>query len=256
MKQPLTPIEQRVYQYLLDFTAENTFQPSIREIGRRFRIRSTKTVSDVLQSLAAKGFIERDASRSRGVRLLGFSGLASARPVPYYGRIHAGEPALLPEHRLGFFTVDRRFLPSDGVFMLQVKGDSMTGAGVLDGDYVLVDPEGARGGVPAADAIAVIRTGEEAALKHVVRQGERLVLRASNPAIADQEVPHGESLDILGTVCGIFRPFHDSGPAAARDLERDTQDEEPRGEAAAEGVASRAMFSLSSLPEPSSTLLA
>lgn len=224
MTQTLTPIERRVYHYLLDFTAENTFQPSIREIGRRFGIRSTKTVSDILQALAAKGFIERDASRSRGVRLLGFAGLASARPVPYYGRIHAGEPALLPEHRDGFFTVDRRFLPSDGVFMLRVSGDSMNGAGLLDGDYVLVDPDSSAKALKDEGAIAAIRVGEEAALKHVVREGESIILRAANPGVPDERVAQGTRLDILGTVCGIFRPMYDSGPAVPRDLDHDSDD--------------------------------
>ena len=74
MTEPLTPLERRVYHYLIDFLAENTYQPSVREIGKRFRIKSTKTVSDLLGSLAAKGYIERDPSRSRGVRLIGYAG--------------------------------------------------------------------------------------------------------------------------------------------------------------------------------------
>ena len=68
MVEPLTTIERRVYHYLLDFLAENTYQPSIRDIGKRFRIKSTKTVSDILQALTKKGYIERDPSRSRGVK--------------------------------------------------------------------------------------------------------------------------------------------------------------------------------------------
>src|SRR6185312_11136916 len=115
MADPLTPVERRVYHYLLDFLSENTYQPSIREIGKRFRIKSTKTVSDILQALAEKGYIERDPSRSRGVRLLGFAGSGRTQPIPIYGRISAGEPALLPEHREGFLTVNRRFVPSDDV---------------------------------------------------------------------------------------------------------------------------------------------
>src|SRR5208283_2815769 len=94
---PLTPIERRVYHYLLDFLAENTYQPSVREIGKRFRIKSTKTVSDLLQSLSDKGYIERDPSRSRGVRLLGYAAAGRTQPVPIFGKIAASEPALLPE---------------------------------------------------------------------------------------------------------------------------------------------------------------
>src|SRR4029078_13234638 len=102
MTEPLTPLERRVYHYLIDFLAENTYQPSIREIAKKFRIKSTKTVSDLLGSLSQKEFIERAQSRSRGVRIVGHSGQASTQPAPYYGRVHAGEPALLPAHRLGF----------------------------------------------------------------------------------------------------------------------------------------------------------
>src|SRR6266566_423938 len=99
MAEALTQLEGSVYKYLLDFTAEHTYQPSIRDIGKQFQIKSTKTVSDLLQSLARKGYIERDPARSRGVRLLGFTGGGKTKPVPYYGKIHAGEPSLLPEHK-------------------------------------------------------------------------------------------------------------------------------------------------------------
>src|SRR5213593_4645992 len=81
MTEPLTQLERRVYHYLIDFLAENTYQPSIREIAKKFRIKSTKTVSDLLHALAQKGFIERDQSRSRGVRIVGFSGTAATQPV-------------------------------------------------------------------------------------------------------------------------------------------------------------------------------
>ena len=68
MAEPLTQLERRVYHWMIDFLAENTYQPSVRDIAARFRIKSTKTVSDLLHSLANKGYIERDESRSRGVR--------------------------------------------------------------------------------------------------------------------------------------------------------------------------------------------
>jgi repressor LexA len=140
MTESLTSLERRVYHYLIDFLAENTYQPSIREIGRRFRIKSTKTVSDLLQSLAEKGYIQRDPSRSRGVRLLGYSTVGRTQPIPYYGRIHAGEPMLLPEHRERFITLDRAFVPSEDAFFLRVVGDSMIGRGINDKDFVLIDP--------------------------------------------------------------------------------------------------------------------
>lgn len=203
MSEQLTRLESSVYQYLLDFTAEHTYQPSIRDIGKQFEIKSTKTVSDLLQSLARKGYIERDPSRSRGVRLLGFSGAAQSTPVPYYGRIHAGEPALLPEHREGFITMDRRFLPSDRVFFLKVKGESMVGRAIESGDFVMIDPAST---AKDGDMVAA-RIGDEATIKTLAHEGQAVVLKAANPADRDITVSPRDDFGVLGVVCGVFRPF-------------------------------------------------
>ncbi|MES2358628.1 MAG: transcriptional repressor LexA [Gemmatimonadota bacterium] len=203
MSEQLTRLESSVYQYLLDFTAEHTYQPSIRDIGKKFEIKSTKTVSDLLQSLARKGYIERDPSRSRGVRLLGFSGAAQSTPVPYYGRIHAGEPALLPEHREGFITMDRRFLPSERVFFLKVKGDSMIGRAIESGDFVMVDAAAS----PKDGDMVAARIGEDATIKTLSHDGQTVVLKAANPADRDIVVNPRDGFGVLGVVCGVFRPF-------------------------------------------------
>jgi repressor LexA len=203
MTEPLTPLERRVYHYLIDFLAENTYQPSIREIAKKFRIKSTKTVSDLLASLSQKGFIERDQSRSRGVRIVGFSGTANTQPVPYFGKVHAGEPALLPEHREGYITMDRRFLPSDDVFFLKIKGESMIGRGIFEGDYVMVSPS-----TRAKDGdIVAARLGDEATVKTLTHRGATIVLEPANDAERAIEVGPRDDFAVLGVVCGVFRPF-------------------------------------------------
>lgn len=206
--EPLTQLERRVYHYLIDFLAENTFQPSIREIAKKFRIKSTKTVSDLLHALAKKGYIERDESRSRGVRLIGHAAMGSTQPVPYYGRVAAGEPALIPENRTGYMTMDRRYLPSDDVFLLKAQGDSMTGRCIADGDYVLVQPS-----ARAKDGdIVVARIGSEATVKTLTHRGSTIVLEAANPAERNIEVGPRDDFAVLGVVCGVFRPFFDQEP--------------------------------------------
>jgi repressor LexA len=208
MAEPLTQLERRVYHYMIDFLAENTYQPSIREIAKKFRIKSTKTVSDLLHALANKGYIQRDESRSRGVRLLGYAAAGATQPVPYYGRIHAGEPALLPEHRQGYVTLDRRFLPSEDVFMLQVKGDSMSGRGILDGDYVLVTPS-----TRAKDGdIIAARLGDEATVKTLAHRGATVVLEPANSGERTIDVGPRDDFAVLGVVCGVFRPFWEQEP--------------------------------------------
>jgi len=209
MPEPLTQLESRVYHYLIDFLAENTYQPSIREIAREFSIKSTKTVSDLLHALETKGYIHRDESRSRGVRLLGFAAARGTRPVPYYGRIHAGEPSLLPENRKGFITMDRRFLQADDVFFLRVQGSSMKGRGILDGDYVLVAPStSSRDG----DVIAA-RIGDEATVKTLTHRGTTIVLEPANDDDQPIEIGPQDDFSVLGVVAGVFRPFWEQQPA-------------------------------------------
>jgi len=208
MSEPLTSLETSVYQYLLDFTAENTYQPSIRDIGARFKIKSTKTVSDLLQSLTRKGYIERDPARSRGVRLLGFAGAINTQPVPYYGGINPGEPSLAPENREGFITVDRRFLPSNDTFMIRAKGESMVGRGINDGDYLLVNPSGK----PAERDMVAVKIGTDATIRTYTRKNGSVVLQPANISEKDIVMEPGADFQVLGIVCGVFRPFCDNPP--------------------------------------------
>ena len=204
MPEPLTKIERRILNYLVDYLKENTYQPSIREIGKRFGIKSTKTVSEHLQSLADKGHIERDASRSRGVKILGMNLAPSVVSVPFYGKIAAGKPALLREHVRDEYDVDRKFVPSADAFFLQIKGDSMEGAGILDADLVLVDPVDTAE-LADGDIVAARFEDDEAVVKRrFVREGS-VVLEAANPAYAPIVVNEGETLEILGRVVGLFR---------------------------------------------------
>jgi repressor LexA len=126
--------------------------------------------------------------------------------VPFYGRIHAGEPALIPEHRQGFITIDRRFVPSDEVFFLKVKGDSMVGRCINDGDYVMVNPKQD----PHDNDIVAARLGEDATVKTYTRRGGSVVLEAANPADRDISVQPGMDFGILGVICGVFRPGFDA----------------------------------------------
>jgi repressor LexA len=205
MPEPLTKIERRILNYLVDYLKENTYQPSIREIGKRFGIKSTKTVSEHLQALADKGHIERDASRSRGVRIVGMNLYPAVLSAPLYGKIAAGEPALMREHVRDVYELDRRLAPSADAFLLEVKGDSMTGAGIEDGDLVMVEPadtDDVRNG-----EIVAARIDGEAAIKSYFARDGKVVLEPANPAYDPIVVHEHEDFTVLGRVAGLFRRF-------------------------------------------------
>ena len=199
MPEALTPLERRVYQYMIDFLAENTYQPSIREIAKRFRIKSTKTVSDLLHALTAKGYIERDQSRSRGVRILGFASAGQVQPVP----VLTQTGTQLADERQRYVTVDRRFLPSDDTFMIRATDDALSGKCITTGDYLMVSPSArAKDG----DVVAV-RRGSETLVRTLTHRGMTLVLEAANGAAPAVELGPKDDFTILGVVAGVFRPF-------------------------------------------------
>jgi repressor LexA len=215
MSEPLTQLEQQVYHYLIDFLAENTYQPSIREIARQFRIKSTKTVSDLLHSLAGKGYIQRDESRSRGVRLLGFAAARATQPIAFYDRVDSVPPPLRPENRKSFITVDRRFLPSSEVFCMRASGNSMAARGIFEGDYVMICPTTK---VKDGDIVAA-RIGLNVVVRTITRRDATTVLESADTTEAAIEVGPHDDYAVLGIVCGVFRPFQEQAASPLMPLE-------------------------------------
>jgi repressor LexA len=205
MPDSLTPLERRVYHYLLDFLAENTYQPSVRDIGRRFRIKSTKSVADVLQALAKKGYIERDGTRSRGVRLIGFSSIGGTQPVPLFSRVNAGEPRLSAENRVRFIAMDRAFVPADDAYFLRVEDDGMVDRGIHRGDLVLVNPA-----VRARenDAIAV-RIGGQCRIRLLAHRGAQLVFIPAGGEERELVVGPEDDFEVLGVIATVVRPLQE-----------------------------------------------
>jgi repressor LexA len=203
MPETLTKIERRILNYLVDYLKEHTYQPSIREIGRRFGIKSTKTVSEHLQSLADKGHIQRDASRSRGVKILGMNLAPDVVNVPHYGKIAAGIPALIRDHVSDSFELDRRLAGTADAFFLEVKGDSMEALGILEGDLVLVEPV-EEDDLTSGDVVAA-RLGGEATVKRYFLNDGQVVLEAANTDFAPILVKEYEDFAVLGRVRGLYR---------------------------------------------------
>ncbi len=138
MLEPLTDLERGILEYLIEYLRRHTYQPSIREIGRRFDIKSTKTVSEYLQSLADKGWVERDPARSRGIRVLGLELDVDTISVPVYDASnHGTDPGATPTRRLN---LDRRIVGGTRASFFPMPDDTLAHAGILEGDLLLVEP--------------------------------------------------------------------------------------------------------------------
>jgi repressor LexA len=173
MPKPLNELERKVLEYIVDYLRRNTYQPSIREIGREFSIKSTKTVSELLQALANKGWIERDPSRSRGVRVIGLEGHPGTVSVPIV------QADMVPG--ADYFQIDRRFAGTPGSCLMRMPGDHLTEHGIRAGDLLLVEPV-TLDQLDAGDVV-VARLGETVAVRRVSSAGDAASLE---PAVAGE----------------------------------------------------------------------
>ena len=213
MSDALTPTEEKVYQYLIEFLAANSYQPSIREIGRRFEIKSTKTVSDILGSLARKGFIQRNQARSRGLRILG-SHASATRVVPFYAYLAAFGPPVSPDLRTDSIIIDRRLAPGEGSFFVRSVDDAMASCGIRANDTVLINPDFA---VTDGDLVGV-RVGNEAVIRIFEQRGNDTALVAPSNDLPTITIPAGDDQLVLGVVSAVFR-----GALIGHDAEREAE---------------------------------
>ncbi len=193
---PLTPIEQQVWHYLLDFLAEHTFQPSVRDIGSALRIPSTKSVADLIASLETKGYLKRHAGRSRGVTLVGYAGGIGTAPVPVKRPV-AGAAEMADD---GYLTLDRSLVPAPEAFLARAFPGDAPQFAVRENDLVMVHPSArARDG----DAV-VVRVGGAVLVRTMQRRGAALVLKA--PGVGDDlELGPGDDYTVLGVMAGVVR---------------------------------------------------
>ena len=198
----LTDRQKAIYDFLLKTIRERGFAPSIPEIGRQFKIASTNGVSDHLKALEKKGYIRRVGKRAiEVVNALGKTALSATRDVPMLGRVPAGKPFLSEENTDGLLSIPSD-MGSGKLFALQVKGDSMIGAGILDGDRVIVKQQGT---AENGEIVCALIDGE-ATLKRFFKKDGVITLKAENEKYAPIKISEGE-FRIAGKVIGLLRKF-------------------------------------------------
>lgn len=198
----LTARQKAIYDFLLKTIREKGFAPSMHEIGRQFKIASTNGVSDHLKALEKKGYIRRVGKRAIEIaNPLSRSALVATRQVPVLGRIAAGKPLLSEENIQGVITIPDD-IGSGERFALQVKGDSMIGAGIMDGDRVIVKQQST---AENGEIVCALIDGE-ATLKRFFKKDGTVTLKAENEKYPPITVAKGE-FRIVGRVVGLLRKF-------------------------------------------------
>jgi len=202
MPAELTERQKSIFSFLKDFLKKKGYPPTVREIAGHFKMAGPKGAKKHLDRLAAKGYIKKLPGCSRAIEILTDSPLIPARMIPIIGQVRAGSPILAEEQIEGHLAVDDDLARWKEVFLLQVKGDSMIQAGILEGDYVLVKPQ------PAAEngEIVVALIGDEATVKRFYRDRDRIRLEPANDRFKPIEItPGSREFRILGKVAGLIR---------------------------------------------------
>lgn len=210
---------------LLEQYTDKGYPPSIREIGEQTGITSTSVVNYYLEQLEKWGYIERDRRISRGLRvvpeMLANLGLTAAETVndflriPIAGRIVASAPAPVPGSDFNYYDAEssieiaRSLLPAkkvDGLFALEVQGDSMIDAMVNDGDIVIMRKVDNNAEAKNGDMVAIwLPSRDETTLKYFYKETDHYRLQPANPTMQPIYIDKNERLEIKGKVVMVIR---------------------------------------------------
>ena len=184
---------EQILNFLTQFVNEHGYAPTVREICTAVGLQSTATVHYHLSALRDAGLIEMDEMKKRAISL---PDAQRADRIPVVGVVTAGVPILATEHIEGYLPWDGEA----GCFVLRVRGDSMIGAGILDGDKVVVRPQ------PDAEngEIVVALLDDSATVKRLKKTGRDVWLMPENPSY--EPIP-GNEAKILGRVKALIREY-------------------------------------------------
>ncbi|MDQ7792822.1 MAG: transcriptional repressor LexA [bacterium] len=196
MDQELTPKQREILAFIKRELQEKGYPPSVREICRAVGLRSPSTVHGYLTGLEERGLVRREAAKPRAMEVLEPRQRMVA--VPLVGRVTAGRPILAEENLEETYSLPFDLVRAEDVFMLRVRGDSMEGAGIADGDHVLVR----RQSTAENGDIVVALLEDEATVKRFYRERDHFRLQPENPAHRPLLV---SDVAILGKVIGLIR---------------------------------------------------
>ena len=190
-----------IYEFLKDFTSEKGYPPTVREICKAVGLKSTSSVHGHLKQLEKEGLIKRDPTKPRALEIVDSVVKKEMINVPIIGRVTAGLPILANENIEDSFPLPLDYVKhNNDLFMLKISGSSMIKAGILDGDFAII--ERTQTASNGDKIVALIEN--EATLKTFYRENDHIRLQPENdemePIIVD-------NCSILGKLIGIYRTY-------------------------------------------------
>jgi len=194
--------ERAVYEFIIDTIKKEGFSPSVRDIKIALNIKSTSTVHSYLEKLEKKGYIQKEAGKSRTIRVdnIDASGKRTSIKVPIVGQVTAGIPILAIENHEGYldFPIYKQSYLNSKLFALKIRGDSMIEAGIMHGDYVVVEKRNyAENG-----EIVVALIDDEATVKKYFVENGTIRLQPCNKTMRPFYV---KDAIVLGKVISVLR---------------------------------------------------
>ena len=197
----ITEKQTEILAYIKECVLKKGYPPSVREICEAVHLKSTSSVHSHLETLEEKGYIRRDPTKPRTIEIIDEEFNPVRRElvnVPLIGTVAAGQPILAEENISDYFPIPADVLPNADIFMLEVKGDSMINAGILNGDKVIVRLQNT---AENGDKVVAL-LDDSATVKTFYKETDHFRLQPENDAM-DPII--SDSVQILGKVIGIFR---------------------------------------------------
>jgi repressor LexA len=196
----LTKRQQEIFDFIKRYSAKYGYPPTVRDIGKAIGLTSSSTVHAHLANLEKVGLLRRDPSKPRAIELLVDKAKRTiSGGLPVVGQVAAGQPLLAEENIDEYVQIPELAGGDEGEFILTITGDSMIGAGIHDGDHVVVR----RQDTAADGEIVVAMVGDsEATVKRFFKESDHVRLQPENPAL---EPILSTEVTVLGKVVGVLR---------------------------------------------------
>lgn len=198
-RRPHGDTQQRILDYIEKYIEVNGYAPSVREIGQAVDLKSTSTVHGHLNRLEKKGLLHREAMKPRTLDVT-----RGDRPqmikLPILGKVAAGTPILAEENAEGFLQLPDTIVGRGEHFILEIRGESMITAGIMNGDFVVVK----RQQTAQNGDIVIAMIDDEATCKRYFKEPDRIRLQPENPRMHPF---YARSVTILGKVTAVYRSY-------------------------------------------------